>query len=93
MSPFTDFKSFADWIVGTIVNPLIPVLFGIALVAFLYGVFLFIASSANEKARESGRLYIMYGLVGLFVMLSVWGLVAILTGTIGLGTGGLPQFQ
>jgi hypothetical protein len=88
---FDDAQSFVDFIIGTIINPLIPVLVGIALVYFLFGVYKFVASAANERERESGRLYMLYGIIGLFVMLGVWGLLAILTGTFGLQLM-VPQF-
>lgn len=40
-----------------------------------------IAGSADEEARKKGRDSILYGVIGLFVILSIWGLVAILKNT------------
>jgi hypothetical protein len=64
----------------------VKVLIGAALVLFLYGVVKYISSGDNEEERKKGKDLIIYGIIGLFVMVSVWGLVNILAGTFELGT-------
>jgi len=49
----------------------------------------------KEEKREEAKNTVLYGIIGLFVMISIWGLVNILTNTAGLGnnsgpTGGTP---
>lgn len=66
----------------TIFNGVIAVLVGLAFVVFLWGVYKYIYS-ASVEAKESARSMIIYGLIGLFVMLTAWGLVKILTTTFG----------
>ena len=51
----------------------------------------FLQSAGDAKGREEGKKRLMYGILGLAVMVSVWGLVSILAGTIG-GNVGIPQF-
>jgi len=58
----------------------IPLLFAFALVIFLWGVYKYI-SSASIEGKEGARVTIIYGIIGLFVMLSAWGLVRVLTST------------
>jgi|GEM_PF-572924 len=80
----------------TIIKYVIPLIFAIALVAFLWGVFQYFFSGAEKK--EEAKDFLLYGIIGLFIMVSVWGLVRILTGTFllenaqpslpTLGTGG-----
>ena len=70
---------------------IIPVIVGIAVVYFLWGGYKFIQSAGDAKGREEGKKRLMYGLIGLAVMVSVWGLVKILAGTIG-GDVSIPQF-
>lgn len=76
---------------------LVPVLFGLAFIMFLWGVFLYFFNS-GEKASESrkkGRDFILYGIIGFFVMVSVWGLVGLLVNSFGLQPGnnrGTPMF-
>jgi hypothetical protein len=54
-----------------------------AVVFFLWGVFQFVMSAGNDEERTKGRDHIIYGLVGIAVMVSVWGLVKFLTTTFG----------
>jgi hypothetical protein len=64
----------------------VKVLIGAALVLFLYGVVKYISSGDNEEERKKGKDLIIYGIIGLFVMVSVWGLVNILAGTFELNS-------
>lgn len=72
-----------DTIVRNILNPAIQVLIAVAVVLFLFGIVKYISSGDDEAKRKEAKNYIIYGIVGLFVMVSVWGLVGILTGTFG----------
>lgn len=38
----------------------------------------------NEEKRKQGKQYMIWGIIALFVMVSIWGLVAILTNTFGI---------
>ncbi len=40
----------------------------------------------NEEKRDEGKQTIYYGIIGLFVMMSIWGFVNILNNTFKLGT-------
>jgi len=94
ISNVSDVGSF---IINTINNVLVPVLFAIAFIVFLWGAFqTFIIGATNDVAKEKGKDLMLWGLIGFFVMVSVWGLVNILTGTISFGnaggvTGGTPK--
>jgi uncharacterized membrane protein YuzA (DUF378 family) len=57
-----------------------------AVVYFLWGVFHFVKAAGDEKARDSGKQQIIYGIVGIAVMVSVWGLVNFLTDSANLDT-------
>ncbi len=86
-----------SFIINTINNVLVPVLFAIAFIVFLWGAFqTFIVGSNNEEVKENGKNLMLWGLIGFFVMVSIWGLVNILTGTVSFGnntgvTGGVPR--
>jgi hypothetical protein len=75
-----------SFIINTINNILVPVLFAIAFIVFLWGAFeTFILGANNEDVKDRGKNLMLWGLIGFFVMVSVWGLVNILTGTISFG--------
>jgi hypothetical protein len=63
---------------------LVTLLIGFALVAFLWGVTKYIASGADEEKRTEARSLIVYGVLGLFTMVAVWGLVYFVGSTIGI---------
>ena len=85
-----------SFIINTINGVLVPVLFAIAFIVFLWGAFqTFIVGANNDEVKEKGKNLMLWGLIGFFVMVSIWGLVNILTGTVSFGnntgpSGGTP---
>ncbi|MDQ5950490.1 MAG: hypothetical protein QG585_432 [Patescibacteria group bacterium] len=63
-------------------NVVIPFLISLALVMFIAGIVKYVANGDNEEKREAGRGLMLFGIVALFVMVSVWGLVKILYSSI-----------
>jgi hypothetical protein len=85
-------------IVGFINVYLIPFLFAIAFFVFIWGVFnYFVAGGANEEQRDKGKQLVMWGIIGFVIMVSVWGLVNLVTNTLDFdengGTPNLPTFD
>ena len=71
--------------IGEILNTIIPLLIGLAFIYFLWGVFQYTTKESSED-KAKAREYIIYGIIGLFVMIAAWGLVGVLTSTFGLDT-------
>jgi uncharacterized membrane protein YidH (DUF202 family) len=69
-----------------IINPLIVLMFAIAAIYFLYGLFEFIKDADNSDARETGKNHIIWGLIGMFIMVSVYFIMQLILGTLGIGT-------
>lgn len=91
-------QALIKFVIDFINNILVPLVFALAFIIFIWGVFTyFIRGAADAEKREKGRDFMIYGIIGFFVMVSVWGLVHILTGTISLNNNGLqnqyPQVQ
>ena len=62
--------------VGGLINPIIAILVGVALLAFFWGLAKFIFRvGGDEKAVEEGKMIMKWGLIALFVMVSVWGII------------------
>ncbi|HWC58039.1 MAG TPA: pilin [Candidatus Paceibacterota bacterium] len=80
---FTSLLDILIWVKCIIVAAIIPLIFAAALVFFLWGVFRFIATSDSTK-KEEGKKFIIAGLIGLFVMTSLWGIIKILGTTLGV---------
>ncbi|MEM9336547.1 MAG: hypothetical protein AAGA35_01695 [Patescibacteria group bacterium] len=68
-----------------ILFPIIFLLSTVALFVFLWGGFLFVANANNETAREEGRRRMLWGIIGLLVMVSAYALLSVFAGTFGLG--------
>lgn len=64
---------------------LIPVLVSVALLVFIYGLSEYIFQAGDQSAVETGRNRMIAGVIGLFVIAAVWGLVQIVGSTFGLG--------
>ncbi|HEY1036994.1 MAG TPA: hypothetical protein VGE62_00265 [Candidatus Paceibacterota bacterium] len=86
-----NFGDFIKAILG-LVQMLIPLVVALTLLVFMWGVFQLVRSS-SEDARKEGIAIITYGIVSLFVMVSVWGLVQILTSTFFGGALIYPQLK
>lgn len=72
----------------------VPLLITAAVVVFMWGVTQYILNADDSTKRSEGRSFIVWGLVALFVIVSVWGLVAVLQNTFGLeGAVLIPQLQ
>jgi len=67
-----------------IINPLIILLFALALVFFLYGVFEFIANQDNEEKKTKGKSHMLWGIIGITIMIGVFALMNIIINTFGI---------
>ena len=84
-------KPYTNGITNLINGVFVPLLFAIAFITFLWGVYkYFILGAAEEKSREEGRQFILWGIIGFVVIISVWGLVNIVLDTFNLGGGVAP---
>ncbi len=87
---FTTVSDILNWGSCTISGSLIPLVFSLAVVVFLWGVVQFVINPENEDKKKKGKDIMIWGIIGLFVMISVWGLVAILGNTFGVRNA-IPQ--
>ncbi|HEY4714975.1 MAG TPA: hypothetical protein VIH31_00505 [Candidatus Paceibacterota bacterium] len=74
-------------IVQNILNILIPILITLGIVYFIYGVIGYVTAKDEEKRTEA-RGTMIYGIIGLFVIVSIWGLIKFLGTATGVGQGG-----
>lgn len=69
--------------IGNILDTLIPVLVVLGVVYFIWGVITYFIGN-DEEAKAKGRMRIIYGIIGLVVIVAMWGLVGIVTRTFDL---------
>lgn len=62
----------------------IPLIFALAIAFFVWGVVQYVINSDNESERAKGRNFMIWGIIALAVMVSIWGLVNIFTRSFGI---------
>lgn len=71
-----NFEGLVGQLVG-LINAAVPVLAGIALLIFFWGLVKYIYNSSDAKAHGDGKDLIIWGLVAIFVIFSLWGIINI----------------
>lgn len=77
-----------------ILNLTIPVIFGLSVVYFFWGTAQFVLNSGEEKTRAEGKNKMIWGVVALFVFVSIYGILAAIGSAVGIptNTNGLPGY-
>ncbi|MFA6459554.1 MAG: hypothetical protein WCV79_04165 [Candidatus Paceibacterota bacterium] len=75
------FAKVMDPIVREIIYPIVYVIFALGVFVFGYGVIEMIIKGSAE-ARETGRRHILFGAIGMFIMISAWGIVHFVSDTL-----------
>ncbi len=88
MTPnFGYLTSFLTSVAG-LIRTLIPLLFAAAVLVFFYGLVSYIWQGTAEK-KDDAKAYMIWSIVALVVMASVYGLIGVVQGIFGIG-GGSP---
>ena len=66
----------------------IPVLMSIAVMVFFWGIVKFMTHAGDERSHDQGKNLMIWGMVGLFVMVALWGIVGYIQDTLNIGFGG-----
>ena len=77
-------NTFINKIGENILNPLIYLMFGVASLTFAWGVYVFLANLDNEEKRKEGGWAMLWGVLGMSIMLGAKGIVAVIKETIGV---------
>src|SRR3989338_405242 len=80
-----------------IMQTIMPVLLGCAVAVFFWGVVKFIWHADDEKAVQEGRMFLVWGMVGIFVIVALWSIIGFIQTELGLaplgGLGTAPTIQ
>ena len=74
--------------IGNIINNIIPVLFALAIVYFFWGVIQFLRAGGDAKMHEQGKAHMIYGIIALVVMATVFGIITWIQGTLNISGNG-----
>lgn len=86
---FQDLLSYIGCIIG---GSVIPLIFALAVVVFIWGVVQYVINDQEEAKKAKGKMFMIYGIIGLAVMVGMWGLVNMVGNTFGLENV-IPQLQ
>ena len=87
---FAQFTNLTNIInqIGNIINLLIPIAFAAALLFFFWGLAQYIMASGDDTSKEQGKQKMLWGIIALFVMSSIWGIVGFIGDALGIDQGG-----
>ncbi len=69
---------------GVLVNLLIPIMMALAVLAFFWGLVKYISSASDEAAKEGGKTLMIWGMIALFIMVALWGILGWVQSNLGL---------
>jgi Na+/proline symporter len=74
-------------IVEQLINIIIPIIVALGVLFFFWGVIQYVTAKDEEKKKEA-RSTMISGIVGLFVIVALWGIIALISNTFNIGIGG-----
>jgi len=78
-----DISGFIANVKIAIINPILVLIFGASAVLFVWGAARYILGSDSEEARSTGSKHMLWGIIGMFIIVAVGGIISIIKNTIG----------
>lgn len=82
-----------DGIKSMIIQPIVTLLFSLGFLIFLWGLVEFMANPADSSKKKTGLDHMKYGILGLMIMVSIWGITGMVTDVLGIKCKGLGEGQ
>ncbi|MHB1086241.1 MAG: hypothetical protein ACYCZ0_00655 [Minisyncoccota bacterium] len=79
-------STLVDRFVDYIINPMILIVFATGFFLFVWGLVQFIYK-LDEGAQSSGKQHMLWGIVGMLIMVSVYGIIGLIDETFDLDIG------
>jgi hypothetical protein len=73
-----DFYGPANKFLALVVDPIVRLMFVVAVFYFVFGVVKYIINGDDATARVEGGKHILYSTIGIFVMASAWGIISLI---------------
>jgi hypothetical protein len=71
-----------------VINPAILIVFSFGFFLFIWGLVVFLWSLGEGGESGTGKQHMLWGIVGMLVMVSVWGIIGLIENTFGIGNAG-----
>jgi protein-S-isoprenylcysteine O-methyltransferase Ste14 len=82
--------AFMGKVNDAVINPIIGVIFALALLYFLWGLFMFLAHMDNESKIAEGKRHMLSGIIGMTIMVSVFAIIALVLATFDIKGTDIP---
>lgn len=89
--PQNGLLGFFESLYDVLITSVIPLLIAVATLVFIYGIIKYLTAGGDEDKASEGRRMMVFGLIALAVMISMWGLVALLVQTSGVPSTPVPH--
>ena len=80
----TTFDALFKKIIDNIVSPVIYLVASLAIVYFVWGVMQFIGNADKAEKRDEGYQHMIWGIIGIFIMVSAKGIIYLILNVMGL---------
>lgn len=79
----TDFKSLLQLFID-LLGSLMVFFYMLAFAAFFWGIVLFLLNTGDDTKRQQGKSWMLWSVIALFVMIALWGIIGLITRTLGI---------
>jgi uncharacterized membrane protein len=86
----TDFKSLMQLFLNLLAT-FMSLLYAAAFATFFWGIVQYIFNTDDPTARQKGTQWMVWSVVALFVMVTLWGIIGLLVRTFGITPTVIPQ--
>ncbi len=91
-----DLLSLLQYVIYLVQNYLVSLIFALAMIFFLWNTAMFIWQPGDAKNKNENLVNIAKGVMGLFVMFAIYGILALISNSLNIGVGGvmeIPSFK
>ncbi|VAW32744.1 hypothetical protein MNBD_CPR01-163 [hydrothermal vent metagenome] len=78
------FAQYVQTTIGVFGSVVIPALFTLAFLFFVYGIVKYFFLSGDSTKRTEAHSFVLWGVLGMVLLFSVWGLIHLLLVTFGI---------
>lgn len=75
-------NSFVNKINDIFLKPILTLLVALSVIYFVWGLAVFISRTNEDTERQKARQHMLWGIIGLFIIFSVWGIMNIIMDTV-----------
>ncbi len=74
-------EQILERVITYVVDPAIRVVFTLGLFLFIWGIVEFMWGLKEGRASDEGKKHMVYGLIGMLIMVSVYGIISVIVNT------------